>query len=96
MQSKIIFTIIFVFTIKNISYAKNIPDFSDLASQLIPSVVSVSVDFRDVSPNRPVPPQFPPGSPPEDFSEIFLKEEGCLVIHHQDKEEMKQLLVQDL
>ena len=33
---------------------------------------------RDVSPNRPVAPQFPPGSPFEDFFEIFLKEEGFL------------------
>ena len=74
---KIIFTIIFVFTIKNTSYAKNIPDFSDLASQLIPSVVSVSVMIsRDVSPNRPVPPQFPPGSPFEDFFRDFFERRG--------------------
>ena len=46
---------------------------------------------RDVSPNRPVAPQFPPGSPFEDFFEIFLREEEFQEIHLLDREEMKQL-----
>ena len=76
-------------------HAKVIPDFSDLADELIPSVVSVSVMIsRDVSPNRPVAPQFPPGSPFEDFFEIFLREEEYQEIHRQDREEMKQQQVQ--
>ena len=42
-------------------HAKSIPDFSELADELIPSVVSISVMIsRDVSTNRPVAPQFPP------------------------------------
>ena len=31
---------------------------------------------RDVSPNRPVPPQFPPGSPFEDFFKRFFERRG--------------------
>ena len=58
-------------------HAKVIPDFSDLADELIPSVVSVSVMIsRDVSPNRPVAPQFPPGSPFEDFFRDFFERRG--------------------
>ncbi len=58
--------------------AKSIPDFSDLADELIPSVVSVSVMIsRDVSSqNRPVAPQFPPGSPFEDFFKDFFERRG--------------------
>ena len=57
--------------------AKSIPDFSELADELIPSVVSVSVMItRDVSPNRPVAPQFPPGSPFEDFFRDFFERRG--------------------
>ena len=58
-------------------HAKVIPDFSDLADELIPSVVSVSVMIsRDISPNRPVAPQFPPGSPFEDFFRDFFERRG--------------------
>ncbi len=58
-------------------HAKVIPDFSDLADELIPSVVSVSVMIsRDVSPNRPIAPQFPPGSPFEDFFRDFFERRG--------------------
>ena len=58
--------------------ATKIPDFSELADELIPSVVSVSVMIsRDTSPNnRPVPPQFPPGSPFEDFFKDFFERRG--------------------
>ena len=57
--------------------AKEIPDFSELADELIPSVVSVSVMIsRDVSTNRPVAPQFPPGSPFEDFFRDFFERRG--------------------
>ncbi len=58
-------------------HAKDIPDFSKLADELIPSVVSVSVMIsRDVSTNRPVAPQFPPGSPFEDFFRDFFERRG--------------------
>ena len=58
--------------------ATKIPDFSELADELIPSVVSVSVMIsRNTSPNnRPVPPQFPPGSPFEDFFKDFFERRG--------------------
>ena len=58
--------------------ATKIPDFSELADELIPSVVSVSVMIsRDTSPNnRPVTPQFPPGSPFEDFFKDFFERRG--------------------
>ena len=71
--------IIFLFSpfIYNLNATK-IPDFSELADELIPSVVSVSVMIsRDTSPNnRPVPPQFPPGSPFEDFFKDFFERRG--------------------
>ena len=51
------------------------PDFSKLADELIPSVVSVSVIISRETVNQPRAPQFPPGSPFEDFLKIFLKEE---------------------
>ncbi|MEC8100464.1 MAG: DegQ family serine endoprotease [Pseudomonadota bacterium] len=58
-------------------YSKVIPDFSDLADELIPSVVSVSVMInRDANTNRPVAPQFPPGSPFEDFFKDFFERRG--------------------
>ena len=67
----LIFTFLSITTVIN---AKVIPDFSELADELIPSVVSVSVMIsRDVSTNRPVAPQFPPGSPFEDFFKDFLR-----------------------
>ena len=71
---------IFFFSITSFNFnlhAKVIPDFSELADELIPSVVSVSVMIsRDVSPNRPVAPQFPPSSPFEDFFRDFFERRG--------------------
>ena len=75
-------TILYLFLIIIISvnpslHAKSIPDFSELADELIPSVVSISVMIsRDVSTNRPVAPQFPPGSPFEDFFKDFFERRG--------------------
>ena len=73
-----IFLFILILLPLNLSLnAKSIPDFSELADELIPSVVSVSVMItRDVSPNRPVAPQFPPGSPFEDFFRDFFERRG--------------------
>ncbi len=77
---KKITTILFILTLIPLNFslnAKSIPDFSELADELIPSVVSVSVMItRDVSPNRPVAPQFPPGSPFEDFFRDFFERRG--------------------
>ena len=72
------FLIIFLLLpfISNLNATK-IPDFSELADELIPSVVSVSVMIsRDNSSNRPVAPQFPPGSPFEDFFKDFFERRG--------------------
>ena len=75
-------TILYLFLIIIISvnpslHAKSIPDFSELADELIPSVVSISVMIsRDVSTNRPIAPQFPPGSPFEDFFKDFFERRG--------------------
>ena len=76
--SKIFVTFFLFFTIAGNIQATKIPDFSELASELIPSVVSVSVMIsRDSSPpNRPIPPQFPPGSPFEDFFKDFFERRG--------------------
>jgi serine protease Do len=56
------------------------PDFSELAEELIPSVVSVSVmiSANDVvsQPRSPQAPQFPPGSPFEDFFKDFFERRG--------------------
>ena len=74
---KIIIVSFLLIPVKSNLNANTIPDFSELASELIPSVVSVSVMItRDVSPNRPVPPQFPPGSPFEDFFKDFFERRG--------------------
>ena len=75
-------TILYLFLIITVSvnpslHAKSIPDFSELADELIPSVVSISVMIsRDVSTNRPIAPQFPPGSPFEDFFKDFFERRG--------------------
>ena len=57
------------------------PDFSELAEELIPSVVSVSVMIAandTVSqPRSPQAPQFPPGSPFEDFFKDFFERRGA-------------------
>ncbi len=52
------------------------PDFSELAEELIPSVVSVSVIISRESVNQPRAPQFPPGSPFEDFFKDFFERRG--------------------
>ena len=52
------------------------PDFSELADELIPSVVSVSVIISRETINQPRPPQFPPGSPFEDFFKDFFERRG--------------------
>merc|ERR1712054_670879 len=52
------------------------PDFSELADELIPSVVSVSVIISRESINQPRAPQFPPGSPFEDFFKDFFERRG--------------------
>jgi serine protease Do len=51
-------------------------DFSELAEELIPSVVSVSVIISRESINQPRAPQFPPGSPFEDFFKDFFERRG--------------------
>ena len=77
-QFKIFVTFFLFFSLVGNIQATKIPDFSELASELIPSVVSVSVMIsRDSSPpNRPIPPQFPPGSPFEDFFKDFFERRG--------------------
>ena len=52
------------------------PDFSELADELIPSVVSVSVIILKETINQPRAPQFPPGSPFEDFFKDFFERRG--------------------
>ena len=52
------------------------PDFSELADELIPSVVSVSVIISRETINQPRAPQFPPGSPFEDFFKDFFERRG--------------------
>ncbi len=52
------------------------PDFSELADELIPSVVSVSVIISKETINQPRAPQFPPGSPFEDFFKDFFERRG--------------------
>lgn len=51
-------------------------DFSELAEELIPSVVSVSVVISRETINQPRAPQFPPGSPFEDFFKDFFERRG--------------------
>ena len=52
------------------------PDFSEMADELIPSVVSVSVIISRETINQPRAPQFPPGSPFEDFFKDFFERRG--------------------
>ncbi len=68
-------TTVFLFFINQTAFAKNIPDFSDLAEELLPSVVSVSVMISD-EPQAQGVPQFPPGSPFEDFFKDFFERRG--------------------
>jgi len=72
---------ILIFFKFNLSNAIEKPDFSELAEELIPSVVSVSVMIaanNTVSqPRSPQAPQFPPGSPFEDFFKDFFERRGA-------------------
>ena len=72
-----IYSIAFLLIMK-ISIVSSIeqPDFSELAEELIPSVVSVSVIISRETINQPRPPQFPPGSPFEDFFKDFFERRG--------------------
>jgi len=51
------------------------PDFSELAAKLSPSVVSISITMSN-DPIAPGAPQFPPGSPFEDFFKDFFEKRG--------------------
>ena len=64
--------------VMNISLVSSIeqPDFSEMADELIPSVVSVSVIISRETVNQPRAPQFPPGSPFEDFFKDFFERRG--------------------
>ena len=72
-----IYFISFLFLMK-ISLVSSIeqPDFSELAEELIPAVVSVSVIISQETINQPRAPQFPPGSPFEDFFKDFFERRG--------------------
>ena len=74
---KSIYSLIFLLIMK-VSVVASIeqPDFSDLADELIPSVVSVSVIISGETINQPRAPQFPPGSPFEDFFKDFFERRG--------------------
>ncbi|PPR31530.1 MAG: Periplasmic pH-dependent serine endoprotease DegQ [Alphaproteobacteria bacterium MarineAlpha9_Bin2] len=65
-----------VFLFVSPSYSDNYPpDFSDLAAALSPSVVNISTTLS-AQPNAPGIPQFPPGSPFEDFFRDFFEKRG--------------------
>ena len=66
---------LFLLKISVVSSIEN-PDFSELAEELIPSVVSVSVIISRETINQPRAPQFPPGSPFEDFFKDFFERRG--------------------
>ncbi len=68
-------SLLFFVSISTFAYSKSIPDFSDLAEELLPSVVSISVMISS-EPNAPGTPQFPPGSPFEDFFKDFFERRG--------------------
>ena len=72
------YLIVTLFIFLKVSYSNAVekPDFSELAEELIPSVVSVSVMISRESVNQPRAPQFPPGSPFEDFFKDFF---ACLL-----------------
>ena len=70
----IFFLIIFSFSIP--SYSDSYPpDFSDLAAKLSPSVVNISTILTS-EPNAQGAPQFPPGSPFEEFFRDFFERRG--------------------
>ena len=70
------FTICFVNLNVNNLNAISKPDFSEMAEELIPSVVSVSVMISRESGTQPRAPQFPPGSPFEEFFKDFFERRG--------------------
>ena len=70
-----LFTCLLIMKISIVSSIEQ-PDFSDLAEELIPSVVSVSVIISRETINQPRAPQFPPGSPFEDFFKDFFERRG--------------------
>mgnify|MGYP001467103725 CR=1 FL=1 len=79
VKNKINTILILLFSLylnNSLLFSKNIPDFSDLAEELIPSVVSVSVMLARETVNQPRAPQFPPGSPFEDFFKDFFERRG--------------------
>ena len=80
-MKKFIFTLVcstFLFCYNfNLVYADSYPpDFSDLAAKLSPSVVSISITMSN-DPQAPGAPQFPPGSPFEDFFNEFFERRGA-------------------
>jgi serine protease Do len=75
IKTVFIFCSVFVFS-SSISFADNYPpDFSDLAARLSPSVVNISTTLA-AQPNVQGIPQFPPGSPFEDFFREFFEKRG--------------------
>ena len=70
------FLIILLIMKTSIALSIEQPDFSELADELIPSVVSVSVVISRETINQPRAPQFPPGSPFEDFFKDFFERRG--------------------
>ena len=70
------FCLLFVVFISTPAYTDNYPpDFSDLAARLSPSVVNISTTLA-AQPNVQGIPQFPPGSPFEDFFRDFFEKRG--------------------
>lgn len=61
--------------------ANTLPSFADLAEQLLPAVVNISSTQKVAAPQEspellPEMPQFPPGSPFEDFFQEFMNRKG--------------------
>ena len=75
IYKKYFLVLLFVMKISLVSSIEQ-PDFSELADELIPSVVSVSVIISRETVNQPRAPQFPPGSPFEDFFKDFFERRG--------------------
>jgi len=77
LQIKTVFILcsVFIFSL-SISFADNYPpDFSELSAKLSPAVVNISTTMS-VDPVAPGVPQFPPGSPFEDFFNDFFEKRG--------------------
>ena len=68
-------TLFFVFISFSCNADSYPPDFSDLAAKLSPAVVSISITMSN-EPSVPGIPQFPPGSPFEDFFNDFFERRG--------------------